>query len=90
VLAARALRDLGPAETKTKLKANIVSAIDAVASRLGNTRAVCRASYIHPVVLTGYETGLLLAYTCKGECHPALEQDEHWTLEYLKDADDLS
>src|SRR5262249_1663873 len=54
VVAAQALRELGPAETKTALKANIVAAVDAVAGRLGNTRAVSRASYIHPAVLTGY------------------------------------
>ena len=87
VLAARALRDLGPTETATALKANIVSAVDAVAARLGNTRAVCRASYIHPAVLSGYETGLLFTYTCAGTCLPGLQPDEHWTLGYLKDVE---
>lgn len=33
--------------------------IDSVAARLVNTRAVCRASYIHPLVLEEYETGRL-------------------------------
>jgi DNA topoisomerase-1 len=84
VLAARSLRDTGPFATTTEMKANIVAAIDAVAARLGNTRAVCRASYIHPAILSGYETGLLLTYACKGKCPPALEPDEHWTLGYLK------
>lgn len=33
--------------------------IDAVAARLGNTRAVCRACYIHPAVFSTWESGEL-------------------------------
>ena len=51
--AAQSLRELGPFESQTAIKANIVTAVDAVAARLGNTRAVCRAAYIHPAVLLG-------------------------------------
>jgi DNA topoisomerase-1 len=83
-LAARALRDLGPAETKTSLKANIVEAIDAVATRLGNTRAVCRASYIHPAVLSGYECGALCDFTGDIADIAGLDADEAWTLAYLR------
>jgi DNA topoisomerase-1 len=57
MLAAYALRDLGPAATEKEAKANIVQAIDQVARRLGNTRAVCRKYYIHPVVLESYLKG---------------------------------
>src|SRR5687768_6939072 len=64
VLAARALRELGPFQSETAMKANIVAAVDAVAVRLGNTRAVCRAAYIHPDVLLGYESGELCLFTC--------------------------
>jgi DNA topoisomerase-1 len=35
----------------------IVRAVDGVAHRLGNTRAVCRASYIHPAILDAYLDG---------------------------------
>lgn len=35
-------------------------AIDAVADHLGNTRAVCRTSYVHPVVVRAYIDGTLL------------------------------
>ena len=83
VLAARALRDFGPAGTVQALKANIVAAVDATASRLGNTRAVCRASYIHPAVLAGYECGDLFAFPCSDEGHAALDPDELWLLAYL-------
>ena len=34
--------------------------IDAVADHLGNTRAVCRTSYVHPAVVESYVTGTLL------------------------------
>ncbi len=33
------------------------SAIDVAADRLGNTRAVCRDSYVHPAVIEAYENG---------------------------------
>lgn len=48
----RALKRIGPGKEITKLKNNIVSAIDEVAQCLGNTRAVCKKYYIHPAVLT--------------------------------------
>jgi DNA topoisomerase-1 len=35
-------------------KRNIVKALDCVAERLGNTRAVCRKSYVHPGLLEAY------------------------------------
>ena len=84
VLAARALRDLGMTETRTATAANLVAAIDAVAARLGNTRAVCRSSYIHPSVLTGYETSALLTFTCDIRDATGLDPDEQWTLAYLR------
>jgi DNA topoisomerase-1 len=87
VLAAQALRELGPAETKTALKTNVVVAVDTVAARLGNTRTVCRASYIHPAVFAGYESGALFSFTGDGGCHPALQQDEQWLLSFLKEVE---
>jgi DNA topoisomerase-1 len=84
VLAATALRTMGPAETKTALNANIIAAVDEVAARLGNTRAVCRASYIHPAILHGYARGALGDVTCAADGDPALTPDERWTLAYLR------
>jgi DNA topoisomerase-1 len=57
MLAAEALRDLGPVRLVRDKKANIVKAVDRVAERLGNTRAVCRKYYIHPVILEAYGRG---------------------------------
>jgi DNA topoisomerase-1 len=57
VLACRLLQDTGIAETERERNANIISAVDAAAARLGNTRAVCRSSYIYPTILQRYAEG---------------------------------
>ena len=57
MLAAGALREIGPTRLLKHKKSNIAKAIDRVAERLGNTRAVCRQYYIHPVVLEAYQRG---------------------------------
>jgi DNA topoisomerase-1 len=57
MLAARALCELGPTRLLKDKKRNVIDALDQVALRLGNTRAVCRQYYIHPVILTAYGKG---------------------------------
>ena len=57
VLAAIALNALGAFETKTQAKANIKNAINAVSKMLGNTPAICRKCYVHPVVFETYLSG---------------------------------
>jgi len=57
MLAAVELRRMGVAASRREADRNIVQAIDAVAARLGNTRAVCRKYYIHPVLLDAYMMG---------------------------------
>ncbi|CAA9563395.1 MAG: Hypothetical protein PA2244 (similar to DNA topoisomerase IB, but possibly involved in glycosyl-transfer) [uncultured Thermomicrobiales bacterium] len=91
-IAARALRTAEPAETATRRKANTLAAIDRVAARLGNTRAVSRSSYVHPAVLAGYEDGTLLAFEPgpTGEGPEGLDEDERWVLAYLKDRAEVS
>ena len=58
VLACDMLREIGPFETTTQAKKNVVEAIKAVASRLGNTPSVCRKCYVHPAVLEAYLGGM--------------------------------
>jgi DNA topoisomerase I len=60
VLALTALRELDRAESQTRAKKNVLTAIEAVAGVLGNTRAVCRKSYIHPAVVDSYMDGSML------------------------------
>ena len=57
VLAAIALREVRNFATKAEAKQNLVAAIERVARRLGNTPAVCRRCYIHPVLLDAYLEG---------------------------------
>lgn len=57
--AAAALRQLGPQPAEREAKRNVVRAIDQVAERLGNTRAVCRKYYVHPVVIDAYIRGVV-------------------------------
>jgi DNA topoisomerase-1 len=54
VLAAQLLRDFEAFESDSQAKRNIVQAVESVAKRLGNTKAVCRKCYIHPAVLDAY------------------------------------
>ena len=43
----------------TRAPTQVVRAIDAVAGLLGNTRAVCRKSYIHPGIIDAYVDGTM-------------------------------
>jgi DNA topoisomerase-1 len=60
VLAAKALAGVERAKSKTHAKREIVRAIDSVARCLGNTKAVCRKSYIHPAILEAYVGGVTI------------------------------
>lgn len=59
VIAAACLRATELPDSQAATKHCIVAAVDEVASVLGNTRAVCRASYIHPDVLEAFTSGTL-------------------------------
>ena len=52
--AATVLSDLGPARTKTARNKNVLMTVRMVAAELGNTPAICRKSYVHPMILTRY------------------------------------
>lgn len=57
VLAAQALAAFEEFDSEGRAKANVVSAIESVAARLGNTRTVCRKCYVHPAVIAAYLEG---------------------------------
>ncbi|MEN3336499.1 MAG: topoisomerase [Acidobacteriota bacterium] len=60
VLAAQLLRDFEQFESDAQAKRNIVQAVESVAKRLGNTKAVCRKCYIHPAIFDSYLDGSML------------------------------
>jgi DNA topoisomerase-1 len=59
VNAARALAMAPECGSAAEAKRNINICVRAVAGLLGNTAAVCRSAYIHPVVLQAYAEGAL-------------------------------
>ncbi|WP_211324855.1 DNA topoisomerase IB [Chitinophaga skermanii] len=59
------LADTEPFENITACKKNIVTVIDEVAKKLGNTRAVCKKYYIHPLLFDTYEAGTLAPWLKK-------------------------
>lgn len=60
VLAAQALQEFEKFDSEAAAKKNVVAAIETVAKRLGNTPAICRKCYVHPVVLDSYLEGSLV------------------------------
>jgi DNA topoisomerase-1 len=59
VLAAMALQEVKTFDSKAQAKKNVVRAVERVAEKLGNTKAVCRKCYIHPTILETYLDGNL-------------------------------
>lgn len=57
-----ALKSIGCCETKTETKKRIVEALDIVSDHLGNTRTVCKNYYVHPLILSLYESTKLEKY----------------------------
>jgi DNA topoisomerase I len=57
VLATLALQEFESFDSQTQAKKNVVSAIQNVAERLGNTPSVCRKCYVHPAIIDTYLEG---------------------------------
>jgi DNA topoisomerase-1 len=91
VLALSALKEAGLSDSARQAKKNIVEAIKVVADQLGNTPAICRKCYVHPIVLESYSNGWLLEKlevlsTRSRSSSNGLEADEVPVLAFLKDA----
>jgi len=79
--------DWFPATTQTAKNKVLLAIIDTVASDLGNTRAVCRSSYIHPYIIESYLNDELLEdWNSFNEMKaiPNLSKGESTTLRILK------
>lgn len=77
-------------EEKPKKKV-IVEVLDCVASKLGNTRAVCKSSYVYPLLLETFENDQLSKYlkkinTEKANTQYGMENDEKVLMQFLKAA----
>lgn len=78
-------------DNEVKRKKIILAALDDVAAKLGNTRAICKKSYVFPALLDAYENGELLPYlrhivkTRELVADNGLNHDEKVLLKFLKD-----
>ncbi|HET6879589.1 MAG TPA: hypothetical protein VFI31_05530 [Pirellulales bacterium] len=72
-LAAQALEEFQEFDSQAAAKRNVTSAIERVAERLGNTKAVCRKCYVHPAVIDAYLDRTLVE-TLKHKTERALRQ----------------
>jgi DNA topoisomerase I len=86
VHAAEVLRACGPCRTKAEEKRNILRAVESVAHRLGNTKAVSRKCYIHPTVFDAYVDGLMtkLRVVKRPRSPHALSESENAVLSLLR------
>lgn len=79
-----ALRTTAGAETKTEIKNNVLQAVEQVAAHLGNTRAICKKYYIHPLIINLYENNLLEKYLAD-ETNPIRSDQNHDLTDDLTD-----
>lgn len=90
VYAFLALKSMGCCETQTEIKRKIVEALDIVSKHLGNTRTVCKNYYVHPLILSLYESGKLEKYIKeldsieKDDGKAGLSPEEHMVMKILE------
>lgn len=65
LLAAVALRELGPATSTAQAKRHVNTAVGQAAELLGNTVTICRKSYVHPAVIEAYSAGRVMASSAR-------------------------
>ena len=93
MLAARQLSAIPPPKTRREADRSINRALDAVADRLGNTRAVCRKYYVHPGLLRAFLLGRTVSLPSlaqprqfrRGGRPAALRKDEVAVLQFLQE-----
>ena len=71
-----AFKELGCGGSDSEKKRLITEAVDKVATKLGNTRAVCKKYYIHPEIITSYENGALQEYFDQLD---AIEEEDNYS-----------
>jgi DNA topoisomerase-1 len=76
-------REAGVPKNQAECKHKIVEVLDSVASKLGNTRTVCKKYYIHPTVIAAYEKGTLWNYK-SGKCTNKLSPEEKILVNLLQ------
>jgi DNA topoisomerase-1 len=83
VAAARALAEMPPPTSPTDGKRLVVDAVKRVAEELGNTAAVCRKCYIHPLVIDAFLGGTAVRDTLASTRTRGLTADERAVVALL-------
>ncbi|HEV8504929.1 MAG TPA: DNA topoisomerase IB [Chitinophagaceae bacterium] len=88
VYAIEALKELGCCDDETEKKKRTVQALDTVAKRLGNTRAVCKKYYIHPIIEELYSSGKLETFfqTKANTARNQFSEAEHILMQILENS----
>ena len=86
VLAASALAELPAPTSPTDARRSLMEVLRVVSADLGNTPAVCRASYVHPAVIAAFEEGSLGErwQAASGRGSRTLTADERRFLSFLR------
>jgi DNA topoisomerase IB len=89
-LAATALGAMQPEASRRGLARQMNGVIDDIAGRLMNTRAVCRASYVHPKVFSDFESGALgrlgtIRVSPGARAADWMDEEERRVLRWLRD-----
>jgi DNA topoisomerase-1 len=61
----RSLYSISLADVSKDIKKNILTALDEVSKKLGNSRAICKKYYVHPELIRMYEENELIEYLRK-------------------------
>ncbi|PKB15018.1 DNA topoisomerase IB [Flavobacterium sp. 5] len=83
VNALTAFQKLAPPENQTDCKHKVIEVLDEVASKLGNTRTVCKKYYVHPTVIATFEKGSILKYKPKSK-NSELRPEESTLIQLLQ------
>ena len=71
-----AFKAIGEASGITECKKNLVTVLDGVSKKLGNSRAVCKKYYVHPELIRLYEENKLVKYLAELDAAEAAETAE--------------
>ena len=81
-----------PGETDNERNATLLAVIDTVAADLGNTRAVCRSSYIRPMFMNDWENRVFMERWEKAKNGKnrgkELLKDENTAINYMREWED--
>ncbi len=84
VHAMQEIEALGSCEMVAHRKKNIVAVVDSVSKQLGNTKAVCKKSYIHPGIFEWYLAEKPFKFSCTCPENSVLREAEHELVHFLK------